>query len=87
MINYKSIRTGNNCIIWTRVPTKPQEENGASLDDQKTKCEEYARQKSLNIVGYYVGTHFPLSRYNIIDRFTAGCIKKRRKNLSIFPPW
>ena len=76
MINYKSIRTGNNCIIWTRVQTKPQEENGASLDDQKTKCEEYARQKSLNIVGYYVGTHFPLSRYNIIDRFTAGCIKK-----------
>ena len=25
--------------------------------------------------------------FDIIDRFTAGCIKKRRKNLSIFPPW
>ena len=57
MINYKYIRTGSNCIIWTRVSTKHQEENGASLDDQKTKCEEYARQRSLNIVGYYGGTH------------------------------
>ena len=29
----------------------------SNLDDQKTKCEEYARQRSLNIVGYYGGTH------------------------------
>ena len=57
MINYKNIRTGNNCIIWTRVSTENQELNGASLDDQKTRCEEYARQRNLNIVGYHGGTH------------------------------
>ena len=57
MINYKNIRSGNNCFIWTRVSTKHQEENGGSLDDQKSKCEEYAWQKSLNIAGYYGGKH------------------------------
>lgn len=57
MINYKYTRTGNNCIIWTRVSTKHQEENGGSLDDQKTKCEEYAQQRNLNIIGYHGGTH------------------------------
>ena len=57
MINYRNIRTGNNCIIWTRVSTKYQELNGASLDEQRTKCEEYATQRNLNIIGYHGGTH------------------------------
>ena len=57
MINYKNIRSGNNCFIWTRVSTKHQEENGGSLDDQKTKCEDYAKQKGLNIAGYFGGKH------------------------------
>ena len=57
MINYKNIRSGNNCVIWTRVSTKHQEENGGSLDDQKSKCEEYAKHKNLNIKGYFGGKH------------------------------
>ena len=57
MINYKTIRNGNNCVIWTRVSTKHQEQNGGSLDEQKSKCEEYARQKNLNIMGYFGGKH------------------------------
>ena len=35
-----------NCVIWTRVSTKYQEDNGGSLSDQKSKCELFARQKS-----------------------------------------
>ena len=35
-----------NCVIWTRVSTKYQEDNGGSLSDQKNKCELFARQKS-----------------------------------------
>ena len=57
MINYKNIRSGNNCVIWTRVSTKHQEENGGSLDEQKSKCEEYAKHKNLNIKGYFGGKH------------------------------
>ena len=46
-----------NSIIWTRVSTKHQEDNGGSLVDQKQKCEDYAQQHDLNIKGYYGGTH------------------------------
>ena len=57
-------------VILARVSTQAQDyqrqvtelqdyckNDGARLDDQKTKCEEYVLQRSLNIVGYYGGTH------------------------------
>ena len=40
-----------NCYIWTRVSTKHQEENGGSLDDQKCRCERYARENGYTIKG------------------------------------
>ena len=46
-----------NAVIWTRVSTKRQEDNGGSLDDQKCKCEAFARQNGYNIKGYFGGTH------------------------------
>ena len=46
-----------NCVIWTRVSTKRQEDNGGSLDDQRCKCEEFARQNGYRIKGYFGGTH------------------------------
>ena len=46
-----------NCFVWTRVSTKYQEENGGSLDDQKCKCEMYAKEHDFQINGYYGGTH------------------------------
>ena len=46
-----------NSIIWTRVSTKHQEDNGGSLVDQKWKCEDYAQSHKMNIKGYYGGTH------------------------------
>ena len=45
MSNTARIET-NNCIVWTRVSTKYQEENGGSLDYQRTLCEEYAKERS-----------------------------------------
>ena len=46
-----------NCVIWTRVSTKHQEDNGASLSDQKNKCEQFARQNGYVVKGYFGGTH------------------------------
>lgn len=46
-----------NCVIWTRVSTKHQEDNGGSLDDQKCKCEAFAAQNGYKIKGYFGGTH------------------------------
>ena len=46
-----------NCVIWTRVSTKYQEDNGGSLSDQKNKCELFARQNGYVIKGYFGGTH------------------------------
>ena len=46
-----------NCVIWTRVSTKRQEDNGGSLDDQKCKCEAFAKQNGYRIKGYFGGTH------------------------------
>ena len=46
-----------SCVIWTRVSTKYQEDNGASLSDQKKKCELFAKQNGYTIKGYFGGTH------------------------------
>ena len=46
-----------NCFVWTRVSTKHQEENGGSLDHQRTLCEEYAKEHGMTIKGYFGGKH------------------------------
>ena len=46
-----------NCFIWSRVSTKHQEENGGSLDNQKCRCERFARENGYTIKGYFGGTH------------------------------
>ena len=51
------LRASNGCVIWTRVSTAKQEENGGSLDYQKQICERYAQEHGLEIKGYYGGTH------------------------------
>ena len=57
MINFNIIREGRACIVWTRVSTKYQEENGGSLQSQKESCEEYAERNKYQIVGYFGGKH------------------------------
>ncbi|MBR4499912.1 MAG: recombinase family protein [Paludibacteraceae bacterium] len=63
MINYRNDRKGKKCVIWTRVSTQYQEENGGSLDYQKTLCEKYVEREGLTIAdvgenhGYFGGKH------------------------------
>lgn len=57
MINYNNIRGGLNCVIWTRVSTKYQEDNGGSLRTQREKCEQYAKERGYSVKGYFGGTH------------------------------
>ena len=57
MIDYRNIRTGKCCIIWTRVSTKYQEENGGSIASQKEMCEAYAKMHKYVIKDYCGGQH------------------------------
>jgi site-specific DNA recombinase len=47
---------GTNCVIYTRVSTKEQED-GYSLETQKNGIEEYCKKNKLNIVGYFGGVY------------------------------
>ena len=63
MINYRNDRKGKKCVIWTRVSTQYQQENGGSLDYQKALCEKYAKSEGFSIAdvgenhGYFGGKH------------------------------
>lgn len=54
-IKASAIKT-NNCIIYTRVSTKEQEQ-GYSLDAQKKDCIEFARKNNYNVLGFFGGTY------------------------------
>ena len=65
-----------NCYIWTRVSTKHQEENGASLDDQKCKCEKYSHENGYTIKGYYGGKHESAKTPGRLVKSMISAIKK-----------
>ena len=44
-------------IVWSRVSTKHQEDNGGSLDYQKRLCQTYAESQGIEIKAYHGGTH------------------------------
>ena len=44
-------------VIYTRVSTKEQADNNASLDTQLKHCKKYAEEKGLEIVEYFGGTY------------------------------
>lgn len=76
MINYRNIREGSNCVIWTRVSTKRQEDNGGSLDDQKTRCMNFAKDNGLTIKGYYGGKHESAKTPGKMFKEMASAVKK-----------
>lgn len=47
----------SNAVIYTRVSTKEQADNNASLSTQMKYCEHYAKRKDLTVVEYFGGTH------------------------------
>lgn len=57
MIDYSKIRAGKKCVMWTRVSTKYQDDNGGSIDTQKTLCRDYASEHKYQIVGDFGGKH------------------------------
>lgn len=57
MIEYRNLRSGKTCVIWTRVSTKYQQDNGGSLETQKETCEEYANRYGYKVAGYFGGKH------------------------------
>ena len=65
-----------NCFIWTRVSTKHQEENGGSLDDQKCRCEKYAKDNGYTIKGYFGGTHESAKTPGKLIREMIAAVKK-----------
>ena len=65
-----------NCYIWTRVSTKHQEENGGSLDDQKCKCEKYAKDNGYTIKGYFGGKHESAKTPGKLIKDMVAAIKK-----------
>ena len=44
---------GKNCVVYSRVSTKEQQENNKSLEWQKTICEKFAADNGMNILGYF----------------------------------
>jgi DNA invertase Pin-like site-specific DNA recombinase len=65
-----------NCYIWTRVSTKHQEENGGSLDDQKCKCQKYAKDNGYTIKGYFGGKHESAKTPGKLIKELVAAIKK-----------
>lgn len=47
----------NKAVIYTRVSTKEQADNNASLSIQKKYCDLYASKLDLTVVEYFGGTH------------------------------
>ena len=44
-------------VIYTRVSTKEQADNNASLETQLMKCQNFAKQKGIEVVEYFGGTY------------------------------
>ncbi len=52
----EKFKEGNNAVIYTRVSSADQEDN-TSLSSQKKYCENFAKRRGLNVVGYFGGTY------------------------------
>ncbi len=62
--------------IWTRVSTKHQEDNGGSLDDQKCRCEKFAKDNGYTIKDYFGGKHESAKTPGKLIREMISAIKK-----------
>ena len=73
-----SKQTVKRCFVWTRVSTKYQEDNGGSLDNQRCKCEAYARDHGYNIVNYFGGKHESAKTPGKLIKEMISAVKKDR---------
>ena len=66
------------CFVWSRVSTKYQEDNGGSLDNQRCKCEAYARDHGYTIVNYFGGKHESAKTLGKLIKEMISAVKKDR---------
>ena len=66
-----------SCVIWTRVSTKYQEDNGASLSDQKKKCELFAKQNGYILTDMKENCNIFLKKTCLTGAFFAEIYEKR----------
>ena len=74
----KTSETEKKCYVWTRVSTKYQEDNGGSLDNQRCKCETYAREHGFTIVDHFGGKHESAKTPGRLVKEMIKAIKKDR---------
>ena len=55
--NAQQINLDGKGVIYTRVSTKEQAENNASLETQKKYCLEFANRKNIEVIEYFGGTY------------------------------
>ena len=55
-LNTELVSSSNKAVIYTRVSTKEQADNNASLQTQKKYCQEFAKKKGLMVMAYFGGT-------------------------------
>ena len=55
--NAQKINADGKAVIYTRVSTKEQAENNASLETQKKYCLEFAKRKNIEVIEYFGGTY------------------------------
>ena len=53
----QKLRTDGKAVIYTRVSTKEQAENNASLETQLKYCKQLADKKGLEVIEYFGGTY------------------------------
>lgn len=76
MSNDKQVE--KKCYVWTRVSTKYQEDNGGSLDNQRCKCEAYAREHGFTIMNYFGGKHESAKTPGKLIKEMISAVKKNR---------
>ncbi len=57
----------NRAVIYTRVSTKEQAMNNASLETQKAYCEDYAHKNGLQVITYFGGTYESAKRDDRVE--------------------
>ena len=55
-LNTELVSSSNKAVIYTRVSTKEQADNNASLQTQKKYCQEFAKKKGLMVMACFGGT-------------------------------
>ncbi len=79
---HDQMRSNTNAVIYTRVSTKEQADNNASLDTQRKYCELFAKRKGYTIVEYFGGTYESARSDERVEFQRMLSYVKRHKNVA-----